>query len=89
VNCAAVRFSCHDLRTLPFRFERENSIIKSNRFEKIADASILVKLINSQSHTFRSHVPSVTQIGKEIREVKVKGKGKGHPRTGQEGPEVE
>jgi len=30
-----------------------------------------------------------TQIEQEMWEVKVKGKGKGHPRTGHEGPEVE
>jgi hypothetical protein len=40
VNCAAVRFSFHDLRTLDFHTESENSVIKSNRFETIADASI-------------------------------------------------
>jgi hypothetical protein len=89
VNCGAVRFSCHDLRTLQFHTESENSTIKSDRFEKTADASILVKLINSQQHTFRSLAPSVTQIGEEMREIKVKGKGEGHPRTGHEGPEME
>ena len=85
MNCFAVqRFRCHELRTLHFHTVSENSAIKSNRFEKMADASILVKLINSQWYTFRSLVPVYPN-----RTRNAGSKGKGYPRTGCEGPEVE